>query len=245
MRASSRPALVLRSAGLILLLAVILYAAFLAEWAPADLPDARAQLLAWGDAAPYAALGIQALGVLLLFPGFLLILTAALLFGLDSIWISLLGMSTGAILAHQLGRHLGHDFVARLLGQRLLALERALSDHAFQTLLTIRLIGIMPGPIVAYAPGFVGVRLRTVAAAAVLGQLPLLVVLGLLSSRLHEVHQPSDLIAPAFLVAAAALVLIMLAPVLLVLLRRRQRQRGEFRVPLPGEAGTEASPTLK
>jgi len=218
-----RPALILRTGVLLLFVAFLVYATFFARWRPHDLEDVKRDLMAFGPAAPLAAIALEAFGLVLLIPGFLLVLGAGLLFGLDGIWISLLGQTCGAVLAYQVSRHVGRDPLEALLGQRLLALERLLERRAFRTLVMLRLAAVLPGPFLVYAPGLVRVPLRWVALAVLLGDLPFVVVVTIIGHTLAHVHDPSELLHARFLVPLALLALALATPILTFLILRGRR----------------------
>lgn len=220
-----RPALVLRIGLLLLLAAFIVYATFFAHWRPHSVADVRDDLLPFGDAAPLVAVLLQAVGVVILIPGFLLVLATGFLFGLDGIWISLLGQTLGSVFAHLVARHVGRDPLEALLGQRLLAIERALEHHAFRTLVLLRLATILPGPFLAYAPGLVRVPLRVVALATALGVVPFVVVLSIAGATLARVRDPAEFAQPRFFVPLALLGLALVTPIVTFLLVRHRRRK--------------------
>jgi uncharacterized membrane protein YdjX (TVP38/TMEM64 family) len=219
-----RPALILRTAFLVLFVAFLVYATFFARWRPHGLAEVKADLMAFGPSAPAAAVLLQAFGLVLLIPGFLLVLATGLLFGLDGIWISILGQTTGATLAYLVSRHVGRDPLEAVLGQRLLALERALEHRAFRTLVLLRLASVLPGPFLVYAPGLVRVPLRKVALASLLGDLPFIVVVTIIGHTLAHVRDPSELVEPRFLVPLGLLALALATPIVTFLLVRRRRR---------------------
>lgn len=237
-----RPALLLRSVFLLLFLLFLVYATFFARWRPHGLDAVKDDLASFGPGAPVAAVVLQAIGVLLFIPGFLLILATAILFGLDSIWISLAGQTLGAVLAYLVARHVGRDLLHAVLGQRLLALERALERHAFRTLVLLRLMSLLPGPFIVYAPGLVRVPLRQVVGAAVLGQIPFVVVLAFLGHSLASVREPADLLTPSILFPMSLLGALIVFPLLGLTLLRRQRRRARAAADLPEPSSPEPAP---
>lgn len=91
--------------------------------------------------APIAFIVIYALGVCLFVPGTVLGTIGALLFGtywgFVYIWF---GAMIGAYLAFHIGRYLGRDFAASLVGSRLKRYDDAIERNGFATVLYLRLI---------------------------------------------------------------------------------------------------------
>lgn len=224
-----RPTLIVRSVLLVVFVVFLVYATFFAQWRPHSLADVKDDLNSFGPGtAPVLTILLQSIGVVLLIPGMILMIATALIFGLDSIWINLAGQTLGAVFAYLIARYVGHEPLSAILGQRLLAVERALEDHAFRTLVMLRLLSLLPGPFIVYAPGLVRVNLRQVTGAAILGQIPLVVALGLVGDRLNRIREASDLLKPEFFASFAFLFAVFAVPlvVLLVIHRRRQVRRG-------------------
>jgi uncharacterized membrane protein YdjX (TVP38/TMEM64 family) len=216
-----RPITILRLLAIVVFVAVLSYAFFFSDWRPRDIEEVRSDLLLRGPQAPFTAAIVQTMLTLLLVPGFLLMVATALLFGYDSIWISLLAQTTAAFTAYGLARSVGHEFVRNLLGQRIIPLQRILEDHAFRYLLLLRMLGFVPLPLLTYGPGFLRVRFRTFATATIIGQTPMILVLGIFAHRLRGLRSPADALDPQFVVPALVLLLLWLVPVVLAFLRRR------------------------
>lgn len=235
----ARPITLLRILVIATFLAGLSYAFFFAEWRPHDMGEVRHNLLLIGPQAPFTAALLQALLTILLVPGFLLILATAILFGYDSIWISFVGQTSAALVSYFLARSVGHEFVRAWLGQRILPLQRILEDHAFRYLLLLRMLGFVPLPLLTYGPGFLRVNFRTFFAATVIGEMPLILVLGIFAQRLRDLRGPSDALQPQFVLPAIILVLLLLIPVALAFLKRRPRKLEAAAVPT-----TNGSPRL-
>src|SRR5688572_17250074 len=92
-----RPITFLRVGIIVLFVGLLLYAVFFADWRPRTLDDLKRDLLLFGPQAPFLVALLQAILVVFLVPGFLLIIATAVLFGYQSIWISLLGQTLGAL----------------------------------------------------------------------------------------------------------------------------------------------------
>lgn len=216
-----RPFRLLRLLVIAAFVVLLSYAFFFADWRPRDMGDVRSDLLLIGPQAPFTAVLFQAVLTLLLVPGFLLILATAILFGYDSIWISFLAQTVAAVISYGLARSVGHEFVRTFLGQRIVPLQRILHENAFRYLLLMRVLIIVPLPLLTYGPGFLRVRFRTFLAATIIGELPLILVLGIFAERLHDLRASKDALQPQFVVPAAVLLVLFLVPVLLAFLRRR------------------------
>lgn len=232
-----RPTLLLRIAFLLLFVVFLVYASFFAQWRPHSLQDVQEDLRAFGVWAPVGAVALQAVGTVLLIPGFLLIIATAVFFGLDSIWISLAGQTFGTILCYLIARHVGRDPLHAILGQRLIALEQALAAKGFRYLLVLRLLSLLPTPFIVYAPGLVKIKLRHVVVAAIIGQIPFVIVFGLFGDSLANVSRPRDLVDPVFLFPLALLFSLISFPLLVVtgLRRYRLRRTPDKDFPLPPE----------
>jgi len=87
-------------------------------------------------------------------------------------WWNLCGMYLGSIVSFVVGRRLGRDFVARILGEhRVARMDRLLQRHAFWTLVRIRFIPV-PFPVVNFGAALVGVELPTFAVTTAIGMAP-------------------------------------------------------------------------
>ncbi|MDR3631135.1 MAG: TVP38/TMEM64 family protein [Desulfocapsaceae bacterium] len=100
------------------------------------------QLLATtGPWAPVAFIGTYAVGVCLFLPGTLLTTIGAAIFGpyfgFIYVWI---GAMLGASLSFFIGRYLGRDFAASLIGDRLRKYDEAIERNGFATVLYLRLV---------------------------------------------------------------------------------------------------------
>jgi uncharacterized membrane protein YdjX (TVP38/TMEM64 family) len=91
--------------------------------------------------APLLFVFIYAAGVCLFIPGTLLTALGAALFGpywgFVYVWI---GAMIGASLAFLIGRHLGRDFAASLIGDRLKRYDEAIEKNGFTAVLYLRLV---------------------------------------------------------------------------------------------------------
>lgn len=128
----------------------------LREWLD---PQRIRELLA--DAGPWAPIAFiagYAAGVCLLVPGTLLAAIGAALFGpyLGFLYVWL-GAVLGAIVAFGIGRYLGRDFAASLIGERLKKYDEAIGRNGFATVLYLRLI-YFPFSVMNFGMGLTKVR---------------------------------------------------------------------------------------
>jgi len=94
-----------------------------------------------GFLAPLAFIMVYAVGVCLFVPGTLLTTLGAAIFGpyfgFIYVW---LGAMIGSSLAFFIGRYLGRDFAASLIGDRLKKYDEAIARNGFATVLYLRLV---------------------------------------------------------------------------------------------------------
>lgn len=113
-----------------------------------------------GPWAPVAYIGTYAAGVCLFLPGTLLTVVGAALFGpyfgFLYVW---LGAMLGASLAFFIGRYLGRDFAASLIGDRLRKYDEAIERNGFATVLYLRLV-YFPFTPMNFGMGLTRVRFR-------------------------------------------------------------------------------------
>ncbi len=162
---------VVRIAGLVVVVALIAVVAL-----QIGLPS-RGQLhRSFGDGSGRAALafaGLYALVSLSPLPKAVFSLAAGAVFGVGlGLPAVLVGANVGAVVAFYLGRWLGRDAVARLVGPRLDRVDRLLDRRGFVAVLVARLIPIVPFTGLNYVAGLTAVRLRDFVAGTVLGMLP-------------------------------------------------------------------------
>jgi uncharacterized membrane protein YdjX (TVP38/TMEM64 family) len=119
--------------------------------------------------APAAFVCIYAAGVCLFLPGTLLTAMGAAIFGpyrgFVYVW---LGAMLGASLAFLIGRHLGRDFAASIVGDRLKRYDDAIGRNGFATVLYLRLI-YFPFTPMNFGMGLTQVRFRDYFTGTALG----------------------------------------------------------------------------
>ncbi len=119
--------------------------------------------------APLLFVFIYAAGVCLFIPGTVLTALGAALFGpywgFVYVWI---GAMLGAGLAFLIGRHLGRDFAASIIGNRLQRFDEAIERNGFATVLYLRLV-YFPFTPMNFGMGLTRVRFRDYMAGTGLG----------------------------------------------------------------------------
>ncbi|MEU7867325.1 TVP38/TMEM64 family protein [Dactylosporangium sp. NPDC049140] len=161
----------LRGAGLVALVALLVAAALLV-----GVPDAqqlRSSVDALGWWAPVAFGGLYALVSLSPLPKTVFTLAAGALFGLAAgVVVVVAGAMLGAVAAFHLGRLLGRDTVHWLTRGRLDRLDAALAGRGLRTVVVARLIPIVPFTAVNYVAGLTSVRQRDFTLGTAVGILP-------------------------------------------------------------------------
>jgi uncharacterized membrane protein YdjX (TVP38/TMEM64 family) len=122
-----------------------------------------------GPWAPAAYIGTYAAGVCLFMPGTLLATVGAAIFGpyfgFLYVW---LGAMLGANLAFFIGRYLGRDFAASLIGDKLKKYDEAIERNGFATVLYLRLV-YFPFTPMNFGMGLTRVRFRDYFSGTALG----------------------------------------------------------------------------
>ncbi len=157
-----------------------------------DLDGLRSVLSALG---PWAPLGLVALFVfqqlLPVFPSFLLVALAGLLFGMPwgAIW-SMLGIILSAAVLYGLGTRWGRTITRKVVGnERLILAETLLLRRGVWGLMGIRMIPVLPSYLVSYLAGIVRIPFGLYLVGTGLGGFPGTVLYALLGDR---ITQPSD-----------------------------------------------------
>ena len=126
-------------------------------------------LKAAGPWTPVAYIGLYAAGVCLFLPGTLLTAVGAAVFGpyfgFIYVW---LGAMLGASLSFFIGRYLGRDFAASLIGDRLKKYDEAIGRNGFATVLYLRLV-YFPFTPMNFGMGLTRVRFRDYFSGTALG----------------------------------------------------------------------------
>lgn len=189
-RAPSAPQLA-KGLGLVLVLgvAIALYWRFRHL---VDLASLRAVLASLG---PWAPAGLVALFVvqqlLPVFPNFLLIALAGLLFGLPwGVAWAWLGIVASAAVLYALGTRWGRRLIGGMVGdERLLMAETLMLRRGAWAVLGIRMIPVLPSYLVSYLAGIVRIPFGVYLVGTAIGVLPGTVLYALLGER---ITRPSD-----------------------------------------------------
>lgn len=119
--------------------------------------------------APLVFILVYAAGVCLFIPGSLLTALGAALFGAYAgfayVWV---GAMIGAALAFWIGRTLGRDFAASLIGEKLKKYDEGIERNGFATVLYLRLI-YFPFTLMNFGMGLTRVKFRDYIAGTGLG----------------------------------------------------------------------------
>jgi uncharacterized membrane protein YdjX (TVP38/TMEM64 family) len=106
--------------------------------------------------------------------GAMMAVTGGYLFGtLAGAVLAATGAATAAALVHLVGRPLLAGVVRRRLGEQFAAVEREVARGAFNYLLALRLLPVIPGWLVNLLPLAFPIRVRTIVLATFLGLLPI------------------------------------------------------------------------
>lgn len=170
---------------------------------------------AYPVAVPVAYVMIATIATVALFPGWISMMIAGLLFGLfPGLPYALLGITAGAFGAFVAGRALGRSWVEKRMGDnlKLQALDEAVDAQSFYIVFLTRFAIVLPFNLLNYAFGLTRVRTTTYVAATALGMLPavlLYVYLGTLADDFGQILagevRPTS---GAFWIAAIAVVAI-------------------------------------
>jgi uncharacterized membrane protein YdjX (TVP38/TMEM64 family) len=110
--------------------------------------------------APLVFMLVYTVGVCLFIPGSLLTALGATLFGaywgFGYVWV---GAMAGATMAFWIGRTLGRDFAASLIGERLKRYDEAIERNGFATVLYLRLV-YFPFTLMNFGMGLTRVKFR-------------------------------------------------------------------------------------
>jgi uncharacterized membrane protein YdjX (TVP38/TMEM64 family) len=137
------------------------------------------QILRESPLAPLIFVPLYAGAVALAMPGSVLTLAGGAVFGLW--WGTLyntVGANIGANMAYALARFLGRDGIEEMLGGKagqrpaLERLDRAVGEHGFRGLLTLRLIPVVPFNALNFGAGLLGMAWSRYALATLIGILP-------------------------------------------------------------------------
>ena len=144
-------------------------------------------------AVPIAYVMTVIIATVALFPGWISMMIAGLLFGLfPGLPYALCGITAGAFGAFLAGRLLGRSWVEKRMGDnmKLQALDEAVDAQSFYIIFLTRFAIVLPFNLLNYAFGLTRVRATTYVAATALGMLPavlLYVYLGTLADDFGQI----------------------------------------------------------
>ena len=152
-----------------------------------------------GLLAPAAHMLLFAVGTTLLMPATVFILIGAVVFGkvLGTIY-NLMGGAGGAALSFLVARHLGRDFVTRLLKGRLRQLDAKSEEHGFVLIAYLRLAYFPFAPL-NYAAGLTRIGFLDYLCGSVVGMFPAVLLFTCFLDELTNLGSPGDLLTPRFL----------------------------------------------
>jgi uncharacterized membrane protein YdjX (TVP38/TMEM64 family) len=136
--------------------------------------------------------GILFVALTALFPVMPFVAVAGLIGAAYGIWlgalISLAGALLGASMIFALSRFGFRDSLQRYLNRHPKAkeYEESFENHAFLTILTLRLIPVVPSPVVNILSGITRVPWTTFLLASLIGKMPTIVIFSFIGSRFEE-----------------------------------------------------------
>lgn len=145
--------------------------------------------LAWRDS-PWAVLVVMAIyagASLLVFPMSILGMATGLVFG--PLWgfiYAMAGTLAVSIITYWIGRRLGRDALLSHGGRRLNGLAKRLAGRGFRTMAIINLLPLAPFPLTNMMAGAFHLRFRDYLAGSLVGIVPWVLGLTLLSSQVRE-----------------------------------------------------------
>ena len=181
--------------------------------------EIRAAIRSAGPMAPLLYLLIYSIAPVFFVPGWIISIAGGLAFG--ALWgtvLTVVGATIGATLAFLVARHLGRDFVARLLKGKWAALDDQTATHGFQVIFFLRLIPLVPFNALDYIAGLSKVGVRDYILGTFLGIIPGTFAYVYLGSALTDIYSWQ------FAGAVGLLILLALIPILY------KRWKGERRI---------------
>jgi uncharacterized membrane protein YdjX (TVP38/TMEM64 family) len=122
---------------------------------------------------PFVFVLLYAISVALGMPGSIPTLAGGAIFGVArGMLFNTLAANLGALLAFLVARHLGRDFVARILKGKAAKLDETIGSHGFGTMLYLRLIPLVPFNALNFGAGLSRIALRDYVLGSFIGMLP-------------------------------------------------------------------------
>ncbi|MCP9453306.1 MAG: TVP38/TMEM64 family protein [Nitrospira sp.] len=167
----------------------------------------------------------------------ILTLTGGFLFG--SVWGTLfvnIGATTGATLAFLTARYLLREWVEEKFGAWVGPLQDGIARNAFNYLLTLRLIPIVPFFALNLVAGLTRIGVKTYVSATALGIIPGSFVYAYAGRQLGSINSLQEIVSPEVLSAFTLLGLLALAP---IAYKKWSVNRTDPRQPARGPHGAE------
>lgn len=178
------------------LLVVVLTLTGIWRWTPLSQwvnPETLADTLTSLRSAPLGFLVVMAMfviGGLLMVPVMLLITATIFSFGaIYGFLYALAGSLLSAVAVYGLGRLVGRNRVRRLAGARLNRITQQLAQRGVLTVFIVRLVPVAPFSVVNLVAGASNISLRDFVLGTILGMVPGILALALLSERIEAVIQ--------------------------------------------------------
>lgn len=192
--------------------------AILTRWAGLSVDTIRSAVGSGDVTAALAFVGIYAALTVAMFPASVVTLAGGALFGaVTGAVLTVAGATVGATAAFVIGRRLSRASVEAIAGQRLRDLDRRLEHRGFVTVLTLRLVPLVPFNVLNYAAGSTALRARHYVAGTAIGIIPGSIAFAAAGAAAGE---PSS---PVFVVAVAGLAILTLGGAVAA---RRMSQQG-------------------
>lgn len=173
-----------------------------------------------GWVAPVVFVLLYAALTVVLVPASVLTLAAGALFGgVLGASVTVVGATTGAIIAFGLARLGGRRAVERLAAGRFAQVDDWLGERGLAAVITLRLVPLVPFSAANYAAGLTAIRGRDFTVGTAIGIVPGVLVYATLGASFTD---PTD---PSFLAAVAALLALSLGGSIAVRRARRARPR--------------------
>lgn len=208
-----------RSAGLrimgwifTLLLLLALAAAWrfspLSEWL--DVTRLSEIVSQWSDSSitPLIVIAAFVLGGLLIMPVTAMIIVSVLVFGPVSGFIyAVVGSVSSAVSGYGLGSLMGRNAVRQLAGKRINQVSQQLAKRGLLTMLVVRIVPVAPFTVINLVAGASHIRFRDFVSGTVLGMMPGILGIALLTDRVQASLRTPDWENLLILVIVAAVVL--------------------------------------
>lgn len=161
---------------------------------------------------------------LIMVPVTLLIITMVMVYGpLIGFGYSLIGTITCALVAYALGSFLGRDAIKGLTGGRISRISQRLADQGILTIVFVRIVPIAPFTIINLVAGASHIRLRDFVVGSVLGLIPGITAIALLTDRIRATFENPDLPTTLLLITVATVIIAISFVVSRYLMRRQAR----------------------